>query len=56
MKLQHGHSMKNIGNQKGINIAGANIDSTKGLSEENIMIFNQVGDYKGFGIQNIQEI
>ena len=43
-------------NQKGFNIAGANIDSTKGLSTENIMIFDQIGDYKGFGHENIKEL
>ena len=34
---------------KGLNLVGSNIDDALGLSEENITIFCQKGDYSGFG-------
>ena len=43
-------------NQKGFNVAGANIDSTKGLTVDSIRIFDEVGDYKGFGVENLKEL
>ena len=36
--------------------AGANIDNAFGLSEENIMIFDQVGEYKGIGKDQIRKL
>mgnify|MGYP000856791752 FL=1 len=59
LMLQQERSAKNDLNginKKGFSVTGTNIDSTKGLSEENIMIFEQVGDYKGFETNNIQEL
>ena len=40
----------------GLSLAGTNIDDSLGLSEENILIFDQNGDYFGFEKENIQEL
>ena len=42
-------------NQKGLQLTGANIDESNGFSDENIMLFDQMGDYKGLGKKMIQE-
>ena len=43
-------------NEKGLRLVWANIDDSSGLSEENVMIFDQRGDYEKFGKKNIQEL
>ena len=43
-------------NSKGLELSGANIDGSLRLSEENIMLFDQKGDYQGFGTENIQKM
>ena len=43
-------------NQQGISLSGVNIDNSNGLSEKNILIFNQEGDYKGFNQNEIREL
>ena len=41
---------------RGLCLAGTNIDDSRGLSDENIMLFDQRGDYYGFGKEKIKEL
>ena len=43
-------------NQQGISLSGVNIDNSNELSEKNVLIFNQEGDYKGFDQKEIREL
>ena len=43
-------------NQQGISLSGVNIDNSNELSEKNVLIFNQEGDYKGFNQNEIREL
>lgn len=42
--------------KKELSLTGANIDDSLEISEENIMIFDQKGDYNGLGKKSIQEL
>ena len=48
--------MKSGPNWQGINLSGTNIDNSNELSEENVLIFNQEGDYKNFNQKEIREL
>ena len=58
LTLNHGQRanvLKGV-NKKGLNLTGVNIDGSKGLSDLNITIFDERGDYRGMGIGQIKEL
>ena len=43
-------------NQQGLSLCGVNLDNSNELSEKNVLIFNQEGDYIGFRPNEIREL